>query len=58
MLCPFCKHEKTQVIDTRKFDTVIMRIRICCSCLHPFMTHEEISRPTAPVFVLATDIPK
>ena len=32
MRCPFCHSENNQVIDTRKYDTCILRIR---KCLNP-----------------------
>jgi transcriptional regulator NrdR family protein len=40
MLCPFCKSDRNQVIDTRKFDTVIIRIRLCKDCHFGWHTQE------------------
>lgn len=42
MRCPFCKSERNQVIDTRKFDTVIIRIRLCKDCHFGWHTEETI----------------
>jgi len=43
MICPFCHSENIKVIDTRKYDTVVVRVRLCLSCLEPFQTHEQLS---------------
>jgi len=32
MKCPFCNSDDCQVVDTRKYDTCILRIR---KCLNP-----------------------
>ena len=42
MLCPYCQSENIQAIDTRKFDSVVVRIRYCYECLKYFRTHEQI----------------
>ena len=39
--CPFCKSGNNGVVDTRKFDTTIIRVRRCLSCEKVFRTHEE-----------------
>jgi len=45
MNCPLCGNEKSQVIDTRRYDTVVLRVRRCSSCLIVFHTSEEICPP-------------
>ncbi len=44
MKCPFCKDEKTQVIDTRENDEgdSIRRRRRCLSCDKRFTTYETV----------------
>ena len=44
MKCPFCKHDKTGVLDTRKFETCIVRVRICDNCHVPFKTFETVDK--------------
>jgi transcriptional regulator NrdR family protein len=41
MKCPFCQSENNKVIDTRRYDTCNIRIRVCENC--------EISWPTEEV---------
>ena len=49
MLCPFCSHEETQVVETRESDEgdVIRRRRRCTHCDKRFTTYErpEIALP-------------
>jgi len=40
MKCPFCKSEDVRVIDTRKYDTCILRVRLCEKCHMSFQTAE------------------
>ncbi len=40
MKCPFCKSENKMVVDPRKYDTVIIRIRFCKDCNMGFKTNE------------------
>jgi transcriptional regulator NrdR family protein len=47
MKCPFCKSEDHRVIDTRRYDTVIIRIRLCLKCKFSFETI-ELLRANAP----------
>lgn len=43
MKCPFCKHEETQVLDTRvSEDDSIRRRRRCNQCEKRFTTYERI----------------
>lgn len=51
MICPFCKSDKVKVIDTRKYDTVVIRARFCLSCKKYFKTQEEF------VFINSTPDP-
>lgn len=41
MKCVSCG-EKTEIIDTQKFDTVVWRRRRCMTCDHRVNTHETI----------------
>lgn len=42
MKCPYCESDKIRVVDTRKFDTVVLRIRVCDTCRMSFQTEELI----------------
>jgi len=42
MICPKCGHTKTSVKDTRRFDTVVFRIRFCDACNFYFRTEEVV----------------
>lgn len=42
MKCPKCRAEDNTVIDTRKYNTVISRVRLCKKCQHIFSTKENI----------------
>lgn len=43
MRCPYCKSDdRIKVIDTRKYETVILRIRFCENCHAVFKTEEVI----------------
>lgn len=50
MHCPFCKHDQTQVIDSRTSEdgTTIRRRRRCLNCGKRFTTYErvELSMPS------------
>ncbi len=50
MFCPFCKHEQTQVIDSRTSEdgATIRRRRRCLHCEKRFTTYEriELSMPS------------
>ncbi|OVZ57371.1 transcriptional regulator NrdR [Pigmentiphaga sp. NML080357] len=50
MKCPFCRHDDTQVIDTRVLEegSAIRRRRRCSNCDRRFTTYErvELSLPT------------
>lgn len=59
MNCPFCQKGETKVIATRKFETVVLRVRLCIHCEIPFQTQEEyfISPKNVKIQVL-TKMPK
>ena len=44
MKCPFCKSDDNQVIDTRKYDTCIIRVRRCLNpeCDMAWHTEENV----------------
>ncbi|MCX7420170.1 MAG: transcriptional regulator NrdR [Planctomycetia bacterium] len=43
MMCVFCRHDETKVIDTRMSDSfVIRRRRECLKCSRRFTTHERV----------------
>lgn len=46
MICPRCKSENLTVVDTRKYDTVVIRTRLCKACLFAFKTQETIQNTT------------
>ena len=42
MKCPKCKHDKSRVLRTEKYDDIVDRKRICCKCNYIWRTFEEI----------------
>ncbi len=45
MHCPYCKHDETQVLDTRLIDDYCLRRRRrCAKCEKRFSTNEKIER--------------
>ncbi|MCX8195070.1 MAG: transcriptional regulator NrdR [Candidatus Micrarchaeota archaeon] len=45
MLCPFCRHRESNVIDTRDTDDYrIRRRRECVKCKRRFTTYEEVEQ--------------
>lgn len=59
MICPYCKSEDIGVIDTRKYDTVNIRVRFCESCRTSFQTSEEIQLSTpVKIFPITSILPK
>lgn len=40
MKCPACKSENSTVIDTRRYDETIRRVRNCEDCGHVWATYE------------------
>jgi transcriptional regulator NrdR family protein len=42
MICPKCGNTRTSVRDTRRFDTVVFRIRFCDACNFYFRTEEVV----------------
>lgn len=60
MECPVCKSENNRVIDTRKYPSVIFRVRYCEHCHARFKTEEltfEFDLP-AQIVPISTQIPK
>lgn len=54
MMCPFCRHGETKVIDSRASqDYVIRRRRECLSCDRRFTTYEKIEE--SPLKVIKKD---
>lgn len=50
MMCVFCRHDETKVIDTRMSDSfVIRRRRECLKCARRFTTHERIEESSVKV---------
>ena len=43
MICPKC-HGETHVVKTVKYDTVILRVRVCDHCFHSFTTEENLQK--------------
>ena len=44
MICPFCFHEETKVIDKRDTEGIIRRRRECLKCNNRFNTREQVER--------------
>lgn len=44
MLCPYCTHEESKVIDKRDAEGYIKRRRECLKCVRRFNTHEGVER--------------
>ena len=40
MICPYCSHEETKVLDSRVGDTSVRRRRECFQCSRRFTTYE------------------
>lgn len=54
MMCPFCKHDETKVIDSRgSQEFVIRRRRECLKCVRRFTTYEKIEE--SPLKVIKKD---
>lgn len=54
MMCPFCKHDETKVIDSRgSQEFVIRRRRECLKCERRFTTYEKIEE--SPLKVVKKD---
>lgn len=50
MMCVFCRHDETKVIDTRMSDSfVIRRRRECLKCRRRFTTHERVEESSMKV---------
>ena len=50
MMCVFCKHDETKVIDTRMSESfVIRRRRECLKCSRRFTTHERVEESSMKV---------
>ena len=44
MLCPYCKHKESKVIDSREAEDTIRRRRECLSCEKRFTTYERVEK--------------
>jgi transcriptional repressor NrdR len=54
MLCPFCRHDETKVIDSRASEEgSIRRRRECLECGRRFTTYEKVEQ--APIKVVKKD---
>ena len=55
MICPFCSHENTRVIDSRPAEdnNSIRRRRVCDECGKRFTTYEKIE--TIPLIIIKKD---
>lgn len=54
MMCPFCRHDETKVIDTRASqEFVIRRRRECLKCGRRYTTYEKIEE--SPLKVIKKD---
>lgn len=54
MMCPFCRHDETKVIDSRTSQpSVIRRRRECLRCGRRFTTYEKIEE--SPIKVIKKD---
>ena len=54
MMCPFCKHDETKVIDSRgSQEFVIRRRRECLKCERRFTTYEKVEE--SPLKVVKKD---
>ncbi len=54
MMCPFCRHDETKVVDSRASqDCAIRRRRECLSCGRRFTTYERVEE--SPVKVVKKD---
>ena len=50
MMCVFCRHDETKVIDTRVSESfVIRRRRECLKCARRFTTHERVEESSMKV---------
>ncbi|MFP4523315.1 MAG: transcriptional regulator NrdR [Candidatus Nanoarchaeia archaeon] len=51
MICPYCQHEETKVLETRETsDTETRRRRMCLKCEKRFTTYERVEQQ--PIFVV------
>lgn len=53
MMCPFCRHDETKVVDSRGNQDSIRRRRECLSCARRFTTYERVEE--SPVKVVKKD---
>ncbi len=44
MLCPYCLHNITKVLDKRDFNNITKRRRECIKCKRRFNTHESVEK--------------
>jgi len=48
MICPKC-HSETHVLKTIKYETVVLRIRVCDRCHFSFTTEENAQKEAVSV---------
>ncbi len=41
MICPYCQHEETKVLDSRESEETVRRRRECAKCNRRFTTYER-----------------
>ena len=41
MICPYCKHSETKVLDSRESENSVRRRRECATCKKRFTTYEK-----------------
>ena len=44
MICPWCSHDGSKVVDSRDAGSTIRRRRVCEGCEERFTTHEVVER--------------
>src|SRR3989344_4803006 len=49
MLCPYCSHQETKVIDKRDSGSITKRRRECLKCERRFNTHEHVEHASMRV---------
>lgn len=54
MECPYCSNSKSKVIDSRKVEMNVFRIRVCEQCNSKFYTEEVVISDEEARFYMAT----
>jgi len=58
MKCPHCFSEDIRVVDTQKYDTCVIRIRVCDSCNSSWTTSETFHKIPVHTTKITIKIPK